>query len=136
MRGEVIWSMSGAFATEQGNCSLFKYDTPHSCVESPMILELMSKASPANRSDGCCNGGVLSSWAVDPSKSFSSFEITVGSSDEDGNEQPPANITLMAPGPGYTCSPFLDANPTVSSVIDGKRQVQVFSKLIRWQLQC
>lgn len=96
----------------------------------------MPEASPENRSEGCCHGGVLSAWAVDPSKSFSSFEILVGSVDGDGKEQPPANVTLMAPGPGYTCSPFLDAHPTVSSVIDGKRQVQVFSKYFKYQLQC
>lgn len=123
--------MSGAFATEQGNCSLFKFDTPHSCEGSPVILDLMPEASPENRSEGCCRGGVLSAWAVDPSKSFTSFEISVGSMDEDGHEQPPANVTLMAPGLGYTCSPFLDAHPTVSSVIDGKRQVQVFSKYFK-----
>ncbi|XP_023511622.1 COBRA-like protein 2, partial [Cucurbita pepo subsp. pepo] len=132
-RGEVIWSMSGAFATEQGNCSLFKFDTPHSCEGSPVILDLMPEASPENRSEGCCRGGVLSAWAVDPSKSFTSFEISVGSMDEDGHEQPPANVTLMAPGLGYTCSPFLDAHPTVSSVIDGKRQVQVFRT---WKSTC
>ncbi|KAG7011749.1 COBRA-like protein 2, partial [Cucurbita argyrosperma subsp. argyrosperma] len=90
-RDEVIWSMSGAFATEQGNCSLFKFDTPHSCEESPVILDLMPEASPENRSEGCCRGGVLSARAVDPSKSFTSFEISVGSMDEDGHEQPPAN---------------------------------------------
>ncbi|KAL0561048.1 hypothetical protein IC582_001466 [Cucumis melo] len=132
-RGEVIWSMNGAFATEQGNCSLFKFDIPHSCEERPVILDLMPEASLGNRSEGCCRSGVLSAWAVDRSKSFSSFEISVGSKDEDGNELPPANITLMAPGPGYTCSPFLDSHPTVSSVIDGKREVQVFRT---WKSTC
>lgn len=125
--------MNGAFATEQGNCSLFKFDIPHSCEERPVILDLMPEASLGNRSEGCCRSGVLSAWAVDRSKSFSSFEISVGSKDEDGNELPPANITLMAPGPGYTCSPFLDSHPTVSSVIDGKREVQVFSKYFKCQ---
>lgn len=119
--------------TKQGNCSLFKFDPPHSCEKSPVILDLVLEASLENRSEGCCRSGVLSAWAVDPSKSFSSFEISVGSMDGDGNEQPPANITLMAPGPGYTCSPFLDAHPTVSSLIDGKRQVQAFRT---WKSTC
>lgn len=34
----------------------------------------------------------------------------------------------MAPGPGYTCSPIEDTDPTVSLVIGGRREIQVFSK--------
>lgn len=34
----------------------------------------------------------------------------------------------MAPGPGYTCGQVLDTDPTVSTDIDIRRQVQVYSE--------
>jgi hypothetical protein len=123
-RNEVIWSMSGAFATQQGNCSSFK-TLAHCCNKDPVILDLMPEALPANRSEDCCRGGLLSAWAINPSKSFSSFEITVGNLGENSTWFPPQNLTLMAPGPGYTCGQVLDTDPTVSS---GRRQVQVYSE--------
>ncbi|KAG7975834.1 hypothetical protein I3843_06G120000 [Carya illinoinensis] len=121
---EVIWSMSGAFATEQGNCSSFKYQVPHSCKKDPSIANLMPDALPQNKSEDCCRGGLLSAWAINPAASFSSFEITVGNIGENTSVRAPPNLTLMAPGPGYTCSPVLDTDPTVSSDIGGRRQVQ------------
>lgn len=127
-RDEVIWSTSGAFATQQGNCSSFKFQIPHSCKKDPMILDLIPEASPENRSEDCCRGGVLSAWAIDPSKSFSSFEIQVGNLEGNSTGYAPLNLTLMAPGPGYTCGPVVDTDPTVSSDIGGRREVQVFSK--------
>ncbi|XP_035542512.1 COBRA-like protein 1 [Juglans regia] len=130
---EVIWSMSGAFATEQGNCSSFKYQVPHSCKKDPTIADLMPGALPQNKSEDCCRGGLLSAWAINPAASFSSFEITVGNIGENTYVQAPLNLTLMAPGPGYTCSPVLDTDPTVSSDIGGRRQVQVFRT---WRSTC
>jgi hypothetical protein len=106
--------MSGAFATQQGNCSSFK-TLAHCCNKDPVILDLMPEALPANRSEDCCRGGLLSAWAINPSKSFSSFEITVGNLGENSTWFPPQNLTLMAPGPGYTCGQVLDTDPTVSS---------------------
>lgn len=125
---EVIWSMSGAFATQQGNCSAFKFQTPHSCMKTPEIVDLEMTAAQENMTEDCCHGGILSAWATTPSNSFSSFEVEVRKLGGNSYGNKPLNLTLMAPGPGYTCSPIEDADPTVSSVIGGRRQVQVFSK--------
>ena len=120
--------MSGAFATQQGNCSTFVNDIPHCCKKDPVIADLMPEAAPENRSKDCCNGGLLAAWAINPLKSFSSFELRVGNLERNSNGNKPVNLTLLAPGPGYTCGPVGDTDPTVSSVIDGKREEQVLSK--------
>lgn len=127
-KNEVIWSMSGAFAAQQGNCSSFKFQIPHCCKKDPVILDLTPDAMTPNKSDGCCTGGLIAAWAINPQKSFSSFVMTVGNLDRNSTGNRPLNLTLMAPGPGYTCSPVVDADPTVSSVIGGRREEQVFSK--------
>lgn len=127
-KNEVIWSMSGAFATQQGNCSSFKYDIPHCCKENPSIVDLMPEALPQNRSEDCCRGGLLTAWAINRFKSYSSFEFRVGNLERNTTGYRPLNLTLLAPGPGYTCSPVAEADPTVSSVIGGRREEQVFSK--------
>lgn len=121
--------MAGAVATKQGGCKPSTGQKPHCCLPDPEVVDLMPDAPPDNRTDGCCHGGILSSWAIDPSSSHSSFEITVGNLDQNRtNYQPPLNLTLMAPGPGYTCGPVRNVTPTVSSVVGGVREEQVFSK--------
>ncbi|XP_031379946.1 protein COBRA-like isoform X3 [Punica granatum] len=130
---EVIWSMYGAFATQQGNCSNHMFQVPHSCKKDPVILDLTPEAAPENRTEGCCQSGLLSAWSVVPSKSFSSFEIQVGGLGKMTTVHPPVNLTLLGPGPGYTCGPVSDAEPTVSSDIGGKRKVQVFRT---WKSTC
>ncbi|GFZ00612.1 COBRA-like extracellular glycosyl-phosphatidyl inositol-anchored protein family [Actinidia rufa] len=127
-RNEVIWSMSGAFATQQGNCSAFMSQIPHSCKKDPVILDLTPDAAPENRSSDCCRGGVIAAWAVDPSNSFSSFNIIVGNLESNSHGFAPLNLTLEAPGPGYTCGQLVDTDPTISSVIGGQREEQVLSK--------
>ncbi|MBA0771713.1 hypothetical protein Gotri_007195, partial [Gossypium trilobum] len=128
-KNETILSMAGAFATKQGNCSSFKFQTPpHSCEKSPVIADLMPDALSENKPDGCCHGGLLAAWAINPSKSFSSFEMTIGNLGTNPNVQAPINLTLMAPGPGYTCDLIEDTDPTVYSDIGGKRQLQAYSK--------
>ncbi|KAM3695516.1 hypothetical protein ACB098_07G137800 [Castanea mollissima] len=128
---EVIWSMSGAFATQQGNCTTFKFQTPHCCKKDPVIVDLMPEALPQNRSEDCCHGGLLSPWAIDPSNSFSSFEMKVGNLA--GNFPAYKPLTLMAPGPGYTCGPVLDTDPTVTTDIGGRSQNQVLNT---WKSTC
>lgn len=123
--------MSGAFATQQGNCTAFKYQQPHCCMKTPSIADLMPEALPQNRSDGCCHGGVLAASAINPRESYSSFEVRVGNLDRNTTEGKPLNLTLLAPGPGYTCSAVEDTNPTISSVIGGRREEQVFSEYSR-----
>lgn len=126
-KNEVIWSISGAFAIQQGNCSSFKYGlVPHSCKPDPVIADLDEDATRSL--DGCCRGGVLAAYAINPPMSYSSFEVSVGNLEQNSTDYKPLNLTLMAPGPGYTCGPVDDVSPTVSSVIGGKREEQVFSK--------
>ncbi|XP_024933547.3 COBRA-like protein 1 isoform X2 [Ziziphus jujuba] len=132
-KDEVIWSMRGAFATEGGNCSSFKFDIPHSCKKDPVIVDLMPEGLPENKSEDCCRGGILHAWAVNPSMSFSSFEMKVGNLGGNTTGYAPRNITFMAPGPGYTCGPVMDVAPTVTSAIGGRRQVQVFRT---WKSSC
>ncbi|KAL9688591.1 hypothetical protein QQ045_033014 [Rhodiola kirilowii] len=132
---EVIWSMTGAFATLLGNCSPeFKFRVPHSCRKDPVIRDLMPDASQhGNTVEGCCRGGVLSAFAINPARSFSSFKLMVGNLNQSATGRPPVNLTLMAPGPGYTCSQLLLVDPTVSLVINGQRQEHVFRT---WKSTC
>ncbi|XP_026395554.1 COBRA-like protein 2 [Papaver somniferum] len=133
-KGEIIWSMIGAFATQQGNCSAFKNQMiPHSCKKNPTIADLMEDAKAEKRSDNCCHGGLLSAWAIDSSKSFSSFEIVVGNLEGNSSGHMPRNLTLMAPGPGYTCGAFGDTDPTIYLDNDGRREMQVFRT---WKATC
>ncbi|KAJ8764970.1 hypothetical protein K2173_010435 [Erythroxylum novogranatense] len=132
-KGEVIWSMSGAFATVQGDCSNFKYQIPHSCMPNPVIADLMPYASPQNMSEHCCRGGLISGNAIDPSRSYSIFEMTVGNLGANSTVYPPVNLTLLAPGPGYTCSQVEGTDPTKSSDIGGRREIQVFKT---WKSTC
>lgn len=124
-------SMSDAFATQQGNCSSSKDQVPHSCKKDPTIVDLMPDVLRENKSDNCCHGGLLAAWAIDPAASFSSSEMMVGYTN---NVQAPRNLTLMAPGPGYTCGQLQDTDPTVFSDVGGRRQVQVFSEYALNQL--
>ncbi|TKY75465.1 COBRA protein 1 [Spatholobus suberectus] len=130
---EVIWSMSGAIATDRGNCSSYSgSQMPHSCKKDPIIVDLSQEVSQ-NRSEHCCRGGLLSAWSIDRFNSFSSFELEVRNLGQNPLGQAPNNLTLMAPGPGYTCSPLLDTDPTVSSDFGGLRQVPV---LRTWKSTC
>ncbi|KAK1402718.1 COBRA-like protein 1 [Heracleum sosnowskyi] len=132
-KDEVMWSISGAFATQQGDCSAFKYQQPHCCKKTPSIADLMPEGAPQNRSADCCHGGVLAARAIKPLESYSSFEVRVGNLDKNTTEGKPLNLTLLAPGPGYTCGPVEDTDPTVSSVIGGMREEQVFRT---WKSTC
>lgn len=40
-KNEVILSMVGAQTTDQGNCSKFGYNIPHSCKRNPEIVDLL-----------------------------------------------------------------------------------------------
>lgn len=130
LNNEVIWSMSGAIATDRGDCSSYSgSQMPHSCKKDPIIIDIAQDVTQ-NRSDHCCRSGRLSARAVDSFNSFSSFELEVRNLEEKENSlgQAPNNVTLMAPGPGYTCSPFLITDPTVSLDFGGQRQVPVLSE--------
>ncbi|KAK3029029.1 hypothetical protein RJ639_040081 [Escallonia herrerae] len=130
-RNEVILSMSGAVATQQGNCSSFKVQKPHSCEKDPIIIDL-PESMQQNRSEDCCRDGLLSAWSINPFKSFSSFEVTVGNVGGTSSVSKPSSLTLRSPGPGYTCGLIVDTDPTVSSVIGGRREEQVYNCMCMW----
>ncbi|KAJ9545668.1 hypothetical protein OSB04_025375 [Centaurea solstitialis] len=97
---EVIWSINGAIATQQGNCSSFKDEIPHCCIPTPQIVDLT-------------RGGLLTARAINAPQSSSSFSMVVGNLQVNSPLQMPVNLTLLAPGPGYTCSPLEETEPTV-----------------------
>nr|VDD39604.1 unnamed protein product [Brassica oleracea] len=63
---EVIWSMVGAQATEQGDCSKFKGNIPHCCKKTPTVVDLLPGTPYNQQISNCCRGGLISSWAQDP----------------------------------------------------------------------
>ncbi|XP_010941037.2 COBRA-like protein 1 [Elaeis guineensis] len=130
---EVIESMAGALATQQGDCSRYKYRTLHCCKRDPVIIDLTPDAAPENRTANCCHSGILSAWAIDQSTSFSSFIMVVGGLDPKAAPQKPQNLTFLAPGSGYTCGPFEVHTPTVFSVVEGRREEQAFKT---WKSAC
>ncbi|KAK1553203.1 hypothetical protein Q3G72_030797 [Acer saccharum] len=56
----IIWSMVGAEATEQGNCSAFqaRVPLPHCCEKRPVIVDLLPGAPYNQQTKNCCKGGV------------------------------------------------------------------------------
>lgn len=126
--------MAGALATQQGNCSRFKFRIPHCCKRDPVIIDLTPDAAPENRTADCCRNGILSAWAIDQPTSFSSFDIVVGGFDAKATPRKPQNLTLLAPRLGYTCGPMEEDTPTVVEVVGGRREEQVFSKTSRQKI--
>ncbi|XP_073139217.1 COBRA-like protein 4 [Henckelia pumila] len=131
---EVIWSMVGAQATEQGDCSKFKGNTPHCCKRTPTIVDLLPGVPYNQQIANCCKGGVVSSWGQDPSLSVSSFQVSVGlSGTSNKTVKLPKNFTLLGPGPGYTCGPAKIVPSTVFLTPDGRRKTQA---LMTWNVTC
>lgn len=98
-------------------------------MQTPEIVDLMPDTQPPNSPDNCCRGGLLAASAINPPQSSSSFDIVVGHAQGNLSLQMPVNLTLMAPGPGYTCSPIEDTQPTASLVVGGRREEEAFSKI-------
>ncbi|XP_073023946.1 COBRA-like protein 4 [Primulina eburnea] len=131
---EVIWSMVGAQATEQGDCSKFKGNMPHCCKRTPTIVDLLPGVPYNQQIANCCKGGVVSSWGQDPSLSVSSFQVSVGlSGTSNKTVKLPKNFTLLGPRPGYTCGPAKIVPSTVLLTPDGRRKTQV---LMTWNVTC
>ncbi|KAM0025720.1 hypothetical protein Hdeb2414_s0021g00577881 [Helianthus debilis subsp. tardiflorus] len=130
---EIIWSISGAIATHRGNCTNFKDEIPHCCMQTPEIVDLTPDRPSANSPENCCRGGLLAASAINPTQSSSSFDIVVGNLQGNFSKSMPVNLTLLAPGPGYTCSPIQETQPTVSLVDGGIRYEQVFRT---WKSTC
>ncbi|XP_074381228.1 protein COBRA-like isoform X2 [Apium graveolens] len=131
---EVIWSIFGAQTSEQGNCSKYKENGPHSCQKNPRVVDLLPGTPYNQQVANCCKGGLLSSLLQDPSNSASSFQLSVG---EAGNDERtvkvPKNFTLEAPGPGYTCGPVRIVKPTIFITADGRRMTRA---MMTWNVTC
>lgn len=132
---EIILSMAGAVTTKQGDCSGFKKTEriPYSCKRDPVIVDQTPYAAGENWTVNCCHDGVLSAWAIDELKSFSSFDMNIGNLDGNSSVVPPINLTLLAPGLGYTCDKLEEAPPTVYKDAGGKREEQAFRT---WKSTC
>lgn len=128
---EVIWNMMGSQTTEQGDCSKFKAGIPHCCKKDPTVVDLLPGTPYNQQIANCCKGGILNSWAQDPSNAVSSFQISVGSAGTTNKTvKLPRNFTLRAPGPGYTCGPAKIVRPTQFITTDKRRVTQALSKLL------
>ncbi|XP_042387286.1 COBRA-like protein 1 [Zingiber officinale] len=131
---EVIWSMVGAQATEQGDCSKFKGNIPHCCKKTPTIVDLLPGTPYNMQIANCCKGGVISSWVQDPANAASSFQLSAGlAGTSKKTVRAPKNFTLRAPGPGYTCGPAKDVSPSTFLTSDGRRKTHA---LKTWNITC
>jgi len=128
---EIIWSMVGGQATEQGDCSRFKGNIPHCCKKSPAIVDLLPGTPYNQQFANCCKGGVLSSWTQDPAHAASSFQLSVGAAGTSNKTvRMPKNFTLKAPGPGYTCGVAKIVKPSKFFTADKRRVTQALSKFL------
>ncbi|KAH7669055.1 COBRA plant protein [Dioscorea alata] len=130
---EVIWSMTGAIAIHQGDCSNFTTRVPYCCKENPVIIDLTPEAPPETRTANCCRSGVLTASGIDMPNSLSYFDMIIGHLDGKPNVKIPRNLTLLAPSIGYTCSPLVDSTPTTVIVDGGLRKEQAFRT---WKSAC
>ncbi|KAI9121432.1 hypothetical protein K1719_008465 [Acacia pycnantha] len=131
---EIIWAMMGAQTTEQGDCSKFKGNVPHSCKKNPTIVDLLPGTPYNQQVANCCKDGVLSSWAQDPTNALASFQLSVGRAGTTNRTvQMPKNFTLEAPGPGYICGPAKIVPPTKFITQDKRRVTQA---LMTWNVIC
>ncbi|PON82080.1 COBRA-like protein [Trema orientale] len=131
---EIIWSMLGGQATEQGDCSHYKGNIPHCCKRSPNIVDLLVGTPYNQQIANCCKGGVLSSWGQDPANAAASFQLSVGQAGTSTKTvTPPKNLTLKAPGPGYTCGPAQDVPASKFISADKRRVTQA---LKTWNFTC
>ncbi|KAI9381138.1 hypothetical protein POPTR_015G060200v4 [Populus trichocarpa] len=131
---EVIWSMVGAQATEQGDCSKFRMNIPHCCMKNPTVVDMLPGVPYNQQIANCCKGGVVSSWGQDPSAAVSSFQLSVGRSGTTNKTvRLPKNFTLLGPGLGYSCSQAKIVPSTVFLTSDGRRKTQA---MMTWNVTC
>ncbi|KAG9140087.1 hypothetical protein Leryth_021121 [Lithospermum erythrorhizon] len=131
---EVIWSIFGSQATEQGDCSKFKGNVPHSCKKDPTIVDLLPMAPYNQQIANCCKGGVLGSLSHDPENAVSAFQLSVGlAGTTNKTVRVPKKFTLKAPRPGYTCGPAKVVKPTKFYTKDRRRMTQA---MMTWNVTC
>lgn len=120
--------MSGAEATEQGDCSAIKAtQPPHCCEKEPVIVDLLPGAPYNKQVANCCKGGVLTSLTQDPEKYGAAFQMNIGSASYNGSEpRLPENFTLGIPG--YSCGDPFKVPPSKFNVDQGRRKTQAIGK--------
>uniref|UniRef100_A0A0E0I3F6 COBRA-like protein n=1 Tax=Oryza nivara TaxID=4536 RepID=A0A0E0I3F6_ORYNI len=129
-RQEVIWSMVGAQATDQGDCSRFKANLPHCCRRTPAVVDLLPGVPYNQQIANCCRGGVLPAYGQGPSAAAAAFQVSVGQAGTTNRTvRLPRNFTLLGPGPGYTCGRARVVPSTVFLTADRRRKTQALSKL-------
>ncbi|XP_022763312.1 COBRA-like protein 6 isoform X2 [Durio zibethinus] len=128
---EAIWSMQGAEATEQGNCSRFRGgQLPHCCEKKPLIVDLLPGAPYNMQTTNCCKGGVLSSMIQDPTKYAAAFQMNIGAANNSDFTMP-ENFTLGIPG--YSCAKPVQVAPSRYSSDGGRRWTQALGT---WNVTC
>jgi hypothetical protein len=131
---EVIWNIIGSETRDQGDCSKWKSNLPHCCKKSPEVIDLLPGVPFNQQTANCCRGGVLSSFMQDPATSVASYQIVVGNTGTTNTTiQLPKNVTLMTPGPGYTCSKAVIVPKTRFLSADGRRTTEAF---MTWNITC
>ncbi|KAJ4762944.1 hypothetical protein LUZ62_028004 [Rhynchospora pubera] len=131
---EVIWSMVGAQATEQGDCSKFKGNIPHCCKRTPTVVDLLPGVPYNQQIANCCKGGVIAAYGQDPAAAVSAFQVSVGlAGTTNKTVKLPKNFTLLGPGLGYTCGPAKIVPSTVYWTPDHRRKTQA---LMTWNVTC
>ncbi|KAL7157332.1 hypothetical protein ABFS83_02G070800 [Erythranthe nasuta] len=129
---EVIWSITGAETTEQGDCSKFTGGSlPHCCEKKPVIIDLLPNAPFNKQVSNCCRSGILSSMLQDSVNYISAFQMNIGSADTNLNISLPTNFTLGVPG--YTCGDPFRVPPTKFPEDHGRRSTQAFAT---WNVTC
>ncbi|KAJ8773155.1 hypothetical protein K2173_028332 [Erythroxylum novogranatense] len=133
-KNEVIWSMVGAQAIDQGDCSQLKENIPHCCARDPSVVDLLPGVPMQQQYTDCCKSGVLTSWGQDPKSAVSKFQISVGQSGTSNTTiKLPNNFYMLGPGPGYTCSAATIVSPSVFFSVDGRRKTRA---MMTWSLTC
>ncbi|KAK2357289.1 protein COBRA [Trifolium repens] len=126
--------MVGSQAAEQGDCSKFVGDIPHSCKKDPTIVDLLPSSPYSQRVLHCCKGGSLSSSLQDFSNSVAGFKITVGRVEASKKTvKLPQHFKLEAPGPGYSCGPAKIVQPTQFGKPGTTRVLQAH---MTWNVTC
>lgn len=121
--------MYGAQAIEQGNCSNFKGDIPHSCKKDPVIVDLLPSTPYNMQIANCCKAGIISTFSQNLANAASTFQLNVGIPGAIKTIKVPKNFTLRAPGPGYTCGHAAVVKSSRFFTADGRRSTQAVSKL-------
>ncbi|KAF8377011.1 hypothetical protein HHK36_030383 [Tetracentron sinense] len=131
---EAIWRMTGAEATEQGNCSWFRgAELPHSCEKMPVITDLLPGAPYHLQVSDCCKGGVLFSMMQNPLWNKASFKMEIMKAPLHNNTKLmiPKNFSIGLPG--YTCGSPFEVAPSKYRAGGARRWMQAF---LSWNITC